>query len=64
MAIIRAPFAGLSMASTTSASLQDSSSKLGFCSFPSNTTSFFGSRGNLLIHSNIPISSQHSVLGC
>ncbi|KAM0042182.1 hypothetical protein Hdeb2414_s0011g00375111 [Helianthus debilis subsp. tardiflorus] len=40
---IRAPFAGLSMASTTSASLQDSSSKLGFCTFPTYTTSFFGS---------------------
>ncbi|XP_023758285.1 probable membrane-associated 30 kDa protein, chloroplastic [Lactuca sativa] len=40
---LRAPVAGLSIASTTSASLQDSSTRIGFCKIPTNRTSFFGS---------------------
>ncbi|KAL8244408.1 hypothetical protein R6Q59_010666 [Mikania micrantha] len=40
---IRAPVAGLSMAYTTSVSLQDSSSRIGFCRFPTTRTSFLGS---------------------
>ncbi|KAJ0680173.1 hypothetical protein HanPI659440_Chr16g0621351 [Helianthus annuus] len=44
MAIIRAPVAGLSMASTTSSSLQNSNSRIGFCRFPTTrTSSFLGS---------------------
>ncbi|KAI7740556.1 hypothetical protein M8C21_023924, partial [Ambrosia artemisiifolia] len=44
---IRTPVAGLSMASTTSSSLHhsssSSSSRITFCRFPTNTTSFLGS---------------------
>ncbi|MFS8000306.1 hypothetical protein Hanom_Chr12g01176801 [Helianthus anomalus] len=50
MAIVRAPVAGLSMASTTSSSLQNSNSRIGFCRFPTNrTSSFLGSGGNIVI---------------
>lgn len=54
---LRAPVAGLSIASTTSASIQDSSTKIGFCRIPTNKTSFFGSGGNLLINIVRPISN-------
>ncbi|KAI3791170.1 hypothetical protein L2E82_04830 [Cichorium intybus] len=40
---LRAPVGGLSIASTTSASLQDSSTRTGFCRIPSYRTSFRGS---------------------
>lgn len=40
---LRAPVAGLSIASTTSASLQDSSTRIGVCRLPTCRTSFFGS---------------------
>lgn len=40
---LRAPVAGFSITSTTSASLQDSSTRIGFCRIPTNRTSFFGS---------------------
>lgn len=40
---LRAPIAGLSIASTTSASIQNSSTRIGFCRFPTQRTSFLGS---------------------
>ncbi|KAI3504895.1 hypothetical protein L1887_26672 [Cichorium endivia] len=40
---LRAPVGGLSIASTTSASLQDSSTRTGFCRIPTYRTSFLGS---------------------
>ncbi|KAL4566189.1 hypothetical protein LXL04_030300 [Taraxacum kok-saghyz] len=40
---LRAPVAGLSIASTTSASLQDSSKRIGFCRLPTYRASFLGS---------------------
>lgn len=53
---LRAPVAGLSIASTTSASLQDSSiSRIGVYRFPTCRTLFFGSGGNLPINTHIPI---------
>lgn len=53
---LRAPVAGLSIASRASASLQDSSiSRIGVYRFPTCRTLFFGSGGNLPINTHIPI---------
>ncbi|KAI3750281.1 hypothetical protein L2E82_20915 [Cichorium intybus] len=59
---LRAPVGGLSIASTTSASLQDSSTRTRFCRIPSYRTSFLGSGGLRLAHTRNTRCYIHGVI--